>query len=413
MMSKQAISGKTGVWIIGAGGEIATTLIVGALAIRKGLADTTGFVTCLPPMAELNLVALDQLVFGGVDIRPVSLAGSARNIAANSRTFSRDMLDAVTPALDTIDQDIVFEQELSWWPHAPAAETSAPALDEIVSRMRRQIHGFADKHALQHVVVVNLASAEAHVATTGPHENLAGFEGLVRENRRELVSPSMCYAYAALLEGCAHINFTPSPAASIGALQELAAARGVPFYGDDGKTGETLVKTVLAPMFVQRNLRVLSWEGINMLGNGDGKTLDNPQNREAKIRNKAEVLDNILGYRAHADVDIKYVPSLGDWKTAWDLIHFTGFLDVPMTMQFTWQGCDSILAAPLVLDMVRLGEYALRQGESGPMRHLACFFKNPIGVSEMAFYPQFGMLLEYTYGHLSREQAKQKITPVR
>lgn len=410
-MSKQAITNKTGVWIIGAGGEIATTMVVGALAIRKGLADTTGFVTCMPPMAELSLVTLDQLVFGGIDIRPVSLTESARNIAANSRTFSRDMLDAVTPELDALSEDILIEKDLNWNPLKPAPSISLPALDEIVTRLRRHIRNFADKHGLQRIIVVNLASAEAHGSTTPAHEHLAGFEALIRENRRELVSPSMCYAYAALLEDCAHINFTPSPAATIGALQELAATRNLPFYGDDGKTGETLVKTVLAPMFVQRNLRVLSWEGINMLGNGDGKTLENPQNCEAKIRNKAEVLNNILGYRAHADVDIKYVPSLGDWKTAWDLIHFAGFLNVPMTMQFTWQGCDSILAAPLVLDMVRMGEYALRQGESGPMHHLASFFKNPVGVSEMALYPQFEMLLEYTYDHLRREQSKKKVTP--
>jgi len=412
MMSKQATSGKTGVWVIGAGGEIAATMIVGALAIRKGLAATTGFVTCMPPMSELDLPALDQLVFGGIDIRPVSLPHSASGIARNSRTFSHEMLEAVTPELERIGADIVIDSELSWMPRAAVVGASQPPLEEIVSRLRRHLREFAQRHGLRQVIAVNLASAEARVATTAEHGQLSGFERLIRDNRRELVTPSMCYAYAAFLEGCAHINFTPSHGASIGALQELAAGSGLPYYGDDGKTGETLVKTVLAPMFAQRNLRVLSWEGINMLGNGDGKTLENPLNREAKIRNKAEVLEHILGYHPHADVDIKYVPSLGDWKTAWDLIHFTGFLDVPMTMQFTWQGCDSILAAPLVLDMVRLADFALRQGESGPMRHLACFFKNPLGVSEMALYPQFEMLLEYTCGHLDSEQSRKKITPV-
>ena len=167
------------------------------------------------------------------------------------------------------------------------------------------------------------------------------------------------------------------------------------------------MKTALAPMFAWRNLRVMSWEGVNMLGNNDGKALDQPDNRVAKLRNKGNVLQNILGYDPHAGVDINFVPSLGDWKTAWDLIHFQGFLDVKMSMQFTWQGCDSILAAPLVLDMVRLSEFAARNGESGLMRHLAAFFKNPIGVEEMALHSQFERLLRYTERHLAQQRAPQ------
>jgi myo-inositol-1-phosphate synthase len=152
-------------------------------------------------------------------------------------------------------------------------------------------------------------------------------------------------------------------------------------------------------MFACRNLRVLSWEGVNLLGNNDGKTLADPRNREMKLRHKERVLEGILGYSPHAGVTINYVPSLGDWKTAWDLIHFRGFLDVPMTMQFTWQGCDSVLAAPLVLDLVRLMDFAARQGEHGPMRHLAAFFKQPLGVEEMDLHRQFQMLLDYAERH--------------
>jgi myo-inositol-1-phosphate synthase len=162
-------------------------------------------------------------------------------------------------------------------------------------------------------------------------------------------------------------------------------------------------------MFVYRNLQVMSWEGVNMLGNGDGKTLSDPNNRVAKLRNKGNVLENILGYPVHSGVNIEYVPSLGDWKTAWDLIHFQGFLDVPMTMQFTWQGCDSILAAPLVLDMVRMSAFAAHNNEHGPMKHLACFFKSPHGVSEMGFQKQFEMLLEYAYQHLAQAPAKDAL----
>ncbi|TPW14105.1 MAG: myo-inositol-1-phosphate synthase, partial [Halothiobacillaceae bacterium] len=284
----------------------------------------------------------------------------------------------------------------------------------LIEQLRAAIRDFKLKHQLDHVVVVNLASAEAVPDVGARHNTLSDFEQLLSENHKALVTPSMAAAYAALREGCSYINFTPSPGAAIPGLLELAKQQKLPHYGNDGKTGETLVKTTLAPMFAMRNLHVMSWEGFNMLGNGDGKTLNNPDNRQAKLENKTRVLDNILGYSPHSDVAINYVPSLGDWKTAWDLIHFKGFLDVPMTLQFTWQGCDSILAAPLVLDMVRFAEYAYRQHEVGPMHHLACFFKNPIEVEDMSLFVQFEALgtLHVTLMHppppqTSRSAAKQ------
>jgi myo-inositol-1-phosphate synthase len=216
----------------------------------------------------------------------------------------------------------------------------------------------------------------------------------------------MAWVYAGFSEGCAYVNFTPNLGANVAALQQLAEAKGVSYCGNDGKTGETLVKTALAPMFACRNLRVMSWEGYNLLGNNDGRTLNDPDNSKAKIGNKEAVLERILGYPVQAGVSINFVPSLGDWKTAWDLIHFQGFMDVPMTMQFTWQGCDSILAAPLVLDLIRLIHFAGCQGESGPTPHLASFFKNPIGVAEQSLSAQFGLLLEYVERHRSKIAAK-------
>ena len=401
-MTGRGSSRKTGVWIIGALGEIASTLIVGTLAIRNGLASTTGLVTQLPPMDRLDLIPLDNLVFGGQDLRSLSVMDAVEEVYRRSRTFFRETLDAVLPCLASIDDDVIVDTGLAWNVLGPAQDL--PPLNEVIARQRKLLRAFADKYALDHVVVVNLASAEPLPAEVREHESLDAFKRLLFEDRKDLVSPSMAYAYAGFMEGCSYINFTSSLGASIDALQELARRRGLPHYGNDGKTGETLVKTVLAPMFLYRNLQVLSWEGINMLGNNDGKTLDDPNNRKAKLKNKADVLNGILGYPVHADVEINYVPSLGDWKTAWDLIHFKGFLDVPMTMQFTWQGCDSILAAPLVLDMVRLSEFAARHGETGPMRHLASFFKNPMDVDEMGFFPQFEVLLDYTNRHITRQQ---------
>jgi myo-inositol-1-phosphate synthase len=136
----------------------------------------------------------------------------------------------------------------------------------------------------------------------------------------------------------------------------------------------------------------MSWVGHNIFGNMDGRVLDDPRNKAAKVRSKDHLLAAILGYPPQTHVSIEYIQSLGDWKTAWDHVHFRGFLGTPMTLQFTWQGCDSILAAPLVLDLVRLVERAHRAGEYGVLEWLACFFKSPLGVAEQDFGRQVALL---------------------
>jgi myo-inositol-1-phosphate synthase len=148
-------------------------------------------------------------------------------------------------------------------------------------------------------------------------------------------------------------------------------------------------------MFKYRDLQVLSWVGYNLLGDRDGRVLAHADNLATKVRSKDSVLASILGYPVHTHVGIDFVESLHDLKTAWDFIHFQGFLDHKMTMQFTWQGCDAILAAPLVLDMVRLAELAMRRGEGGPMSHLAPYFKSPIGVHAQDLHSQFHAMMDY------------------
>src|SRR5204862_8145859 len=162
---------------------------------------------------------------------------------------------------------------------------------------------------------------------------------------------SATYASAVLDLGWTYINFTPSLGASFPAAEELAAQRGAAHGGKDGKTGETLLKTVLAPMFALRNWRILSWVGHNIFGNRDGLVLDDPVNKASKIRTKDQVISGVVGYKPQTHVSIEYIESLDDWKTAWNHIHFRGFLGVKMSLQFTWQGCDSLLAAPLVVDL--------------------------------------------------------------
>jgi myo-inositol-1-phosphate synthase len=264
-----------------------------------------------------------------------------------------------------------------------------------VERIERALTAFRRGAGVERVVVVNLASTEPVLPDCEAHHSLDAFEAALDGGRASAFAPSVLYAYAAFRQGCAFVNFTPSRGPRVAALNELAYARGVPYCGSDGKTGETLVKTALAPMFAQRNLRVLSWLGFNLLGNSDGRALADPRAKASKLATKGGVLPAILGYAPHAKVAIDYVPSLGDWKTAWDFIHFEGFLGTKMAMQFTWQGADSALAAPLVLDLVRFGDLALRRREAGPLTHLASFFKDPIGVGEHSLPAQLQLLLDY------------------
>ena len=191
-----------------------------------------------------------------------------------------------------------------------------------------------------------MASTEPPFALGDVHLALAKLKAALERGHEPVLPASALYAWAALDLGLPYINFTPSLGVSVPALEELAHQRNAVFGGKDGKTGETLLKTVLAPMFVHRNWRILSWVGHNIFGNRDGLVLNDPQNKASKIGTKDKVIAQIAGYKPQTHVSIEYIESLDDWKTAWDHIHFQGFLGVKMSMQFTWQGCDSILAAP-------------------------------------------------------------------
>ncbi|MEM9057357.1 MAG: inositol-3-phosphate synthase, partial [Pseudomonadota bacterium] len=335
----------------------------------------------------------------GVDIVDTTTTQAVEQVYRRSRTITHETLETIRPGLRAIDANVAHEPALRWSPLRPPGD-GAP-LARIVETLRRELRAFRERNTLDAVVVVNLASAEPEPADAPAQRELDALEGAIAEDRKDQVSPAMVTAYAAFAERCPYVNFTPNLSVRCPSLQQFAASRSLPYYGDDGKTGETLVKTALGPMFACRNLHVMSWEGTNLLGNNDGRALDDADNRVAKLRNKASVLDSIVGYPVHSNVNIDYVPSLGDWKTAWDLVHFRGFMDVPMSLQFTWQGCDSVLAAPLILDMARLAEFAQRKGESGPMVHLAMYFKNPLEVDEMSLYPQFETLLAYARHHLA------------
>ena len=397
--------GRTGVWLIGAQGSLASTVVTGARAIARGLAGRGALVTELPELRGLPFVDFEDLVFGGWDVAPTGLRARARAMEIEDRALPPGLVAALDDDL-AVAEGRVRPGFLDGGGPATRALASRrfvakrESLVVAAQRLGDDLDRFRADHALEAVVVVNLASTEASIPLGPEHRRLESFRRLLQTNRRARLTPSMLYAYAALERGYPYVNFTPSLGISPPALQELGLKHHVPFFGSDGKTGETLMKTVLAPLFRYRNLEVLSWEGFNILGGGDGRVLDDPRHKRSKVRSKSGVLASSLGYAPHSRVSIEYVPSMGNWKTAWDYIHFRGFLGTKMTAQFIWEGCDSILAAPLVLDLVRLTEFAHRKGEAGPMAHLACFFKDPMGVPIHAFTEQFRLLVDYAERHL-------------
>ncbi|MFM9024731.1 MAG: inositol-3-phosphate synthase [Planctomycetaceae bacterium] len=398
-------SSRVGLWLVGAKGGVATTLLTGLAGLRSGAVPTVGLVTARPPFDRLGLVDFSAIVVGGHDIRAGSLAAEARRMWAESRAIAPELLEAAAPLFAEVEPrlrpgTVVAAGEriggLADLPGAVVVETPRQAVD----RLRRDIEAFAAAERLAHVVVVNVASTEPPPSRPIPAE-FAEIDPLLDDAAECPLPASSLYFLAAAGAGASYVNFTASTGAAAAALQRLALDRGIAHAGNDGKTGETLLKSVLAPMFAARNLEVMSWVGHNIFGNMDGRVLDDPRNKAAKVRSKDHQLSSILGYAPQTHVSIEYIESLGDWKTAWDHVHFRGFLGTPMTLQFTWQGCDSILAAPLVLDLVRLVERAHRAGERGLLGWLACFFKSPLGVADQDFSRQLAMLHAWAAARMS------------
>ena len=393
---------RVGIWLIGAKGGVATTTIVGLTSLKKGLIGTAGLVTHLPQFQHLELPDWADLVVGGHEIRDISLADEAMRLADESHTVSREVIARCKAELNRIDRRIrpgtVYKVGSTIAGLAAADVPARESPREAVDRLQRDLAEFVRAEKLAHVVVVNVASTEPPVEETAVPKSWAELEPLLDKPRACPLPASSLYAIAALDSGASYVNFTPSLGSTPAAIDELARLRGTRHMGRDGKTGETLMKSALAPMFTRRNFRVMSWVGHNIFGNMDGKVLADPANKQAKIASKDRLLGEILGYRPQTHVSIEYIESLGDWKTAWDHVHFSGFLGTPMALQFIWQGCDSVLAAPLVLDLVRFTELARRRGQTGPLTFLASFFKSPLGVEEHGFDRQFQMLEDWAGG---------------
>jgi myo-inositol-1-phosphate synthase len=393
------VTRRVGLWLIGACGGVGSTAALGLEALRRGLIGPTGLTTALPAFQSLDLDGFDSFVIGGHDIRQSNFRQAVREMHERANVFDPQLMETCLPALEQWSANVrpgtVLNtgpaiHRLADLPEAHRAENAQSAIDRIQADLKT----FRAAHQLDQVVVINVASTEPPVPVEEMHSSIEKLRPAL-ETRRPVLPASALYAWATLDLGWPYINFTPSLGASFPAAEQLAQERKAVVGGKDGKTGETLLKTVLAPMFALRNLKILSWVGHNIFGNRDGQVLDDPANKASKIQTKDQVLAQIVGYKPQTHVSIEYIESLDDWKTAWDHIHFQGFLGVKMMMQFTWQGCDSLLAAPLVIDLARLALLSQRRGEVGVLRHLACFFKSPMGVQEHDFFKQFALMQEY------------------
>lgn len=375
---------KLGIWFIGAWGGVSTTAAVGLAALQEGVTSETALVTALPMFDGVDLADWSQFTVGGHEIRDTSYAAETDVLHNQSHVFSPAIVNATRDRLAEFDKNvrpgtlINVGATIASFAGEPAKKFVGETPTAAIERIAADLRDFKERNGLDHVVVMNLSSTEPPLDDVTPAEKWSDLSAQLDSGDAPLPASSL-YAIAAFEVDCSYVNFTPSVGTNLPAINELSLEKGTLHVGRDGKTGETLLKSVLAPMFAARNLKVQSWVGHNIFGNLDGKVLDDPINKANKVRSKDHLLTEILGYQPQTLVSIEYIESMGDWKTAWDHIHFDGFLDTRMTMQFTWQGCDSLLAAPLALDLIRLTEREQRRGKSGIMRHLSSFFKSPMG----------------------------------
>ena len=389
------MSEKLGVLIVGAGGAVASTVIAGVALMKKGIVPRLGMLTEADLGKKLPLSAIDDLEFGGWDIRTTDLFEAAKHHGVIPRHL-----------LPEVEEEL---RALRPWPAIVSPTFLAGDLgDNAVEgtsyrdqlrNMRAQIEAFKKERKLDRVVIVNLASTERYTQIADVHVTPEAFEaGLDANDPR--ISPAMRYLYLAIMTDTPHVNFTPS-LSNIPALDTLSRKRGVPIAGENGKTGQTLLKTVLAPAFAVRQLVVQGWYSTNILGNNDGRVLDDPGSNKTKVTSKLGVLDNILGYNVEDhQVHIHYYRPRGDAKEAWDNIDLLGFLGESMQIKVNFLCRDSILAAPLVVDLVRLMDVAHHAGECGVQRQFSVFFKSPYRVEGQPvvhdLFEQHRMLREWS-----------------
>ncbi|MEV0714010.1 inositol-3-phosphate synthase [Asanoa sp. NPDC050611] len=425
--SKQHIeppAGRLGVLTVGLG-AVASTFIAGVELIRRGLAEPVGSLSQLgtislggdgsrPIRDTVPLAGLDQLVFGAWD--PIS--DTAYDAALKCGVLDRHAhIEPIATALKEIEpMPAIFAQQyvrrLDGTNVKPAGTRR-----ELAEAIRKDIRDFKAAHSCDRLVVIWCASTEVYIEPGPAHDDLAAFEAAMDADD-ETVPPSMLYAYAALKEGVPFVNGAPNLTVDVPAMTELAHTTGVPIAGKDFKTGQTLLKTVLAPMVKARMLGLAGWYSTNILGNRDGEVLDDPDSFRTKEKSKLGVLEHILepdlfpGLYGdfHHKVRINYYPPRGDQKEGWDNIDIVGWLGYPMQIKVDFLCRDSILAAPLVLDLVLFTDLAQRAGLAGVQEWLSFYFKDPQDATEHDLFVQRTML-ENTLRRLTGKQQIAGVMP--
>jgi len=392
-------------------GAVATTFIAGVEAVRKGLAKPFGSLTQMntirlgkrtedrsPLIREfVPLAGLDQLVFGGWDPIP----DNAYESAVKSGVLERSHLDPIAEFLKGIQpMPAAFDTTYVKLLDGPNKKVAANKR-ELAEALREDIRRFRTENDLDRVVMVWCGSTEIFLRPGPAHQTLEAFEKAMEENDLS-IAPSMLYAYAALMEGVPYANGAPNLSGDIPALEALAKEKGLPMAGKDFKTGQTLMKTILAPGFKTRMLGLNGWFSTNILGNRDGEVLDDPESFKTKEESKLGVLEHILQPKLYPDlygniyhkVRINYYPPRGDNKEGWDNIDIFGWLGYPMQIKVDFLCRDSILAAPIVLDLVLFLDLASRAGMKGIQEWLSFYFKSP--QTPVGLYPEHDIFIQQT-----------------
>jgi myo-inositol-1-phosphate synthase len=401
-------TGKLGVLLPGLG-AVATTFIAGVLNVRKGLAKPIGSLTQMgtirlgkrtekrSPLIKdfVPLASLDDLVFGGWDIFPDNMYEAAKNAAVlQDRHLDpiKDELSAIQPMKAVFSPDYVKRL------HGTYIKEGANKM-ELAEQLREDIRRFKAENGCDRLVMIWCGSTEIFLKETAVHATIESFEEGLRQNSHD-IAPSMIYAYAAIMENVPYVNGAPNLSADIPALMDLAVARKVPVGGKDFKTGQTLIKTIMAPGLKARMLGLSGWFSTNILGNRDGEVLDDPESFKTKEESKLGVLDFILQPHLYPDlykdfyhkVRINYYPPRGDNKEGWDNIDIFGWLGYPMEIKIDFLCRDSILAAPLVLDLALFFDLAQRVGMRGIQEWLSFYFKSPMHAPTI--YPEHDLFIQ-------------------
>ena len=405
--------GKLGVMCVGLG-AVSTTFITGVLMTRKGLAKPVGSMTQYDKIRVgrgkdkkylhygeiVPLSSLDDMVFGAWDVYPANAyesAVEAEVLKAKDIEPVRDELLAIRPMKAAFDRKYASRLDGD-------NVKDCATRREMVEALREDIRRFKKENDCDRIVVIWAASTEIYVPVDETvHGSLAAFEKALDANDTDRIAPSMCYAYAALLEGAPFIMGAPNTTVDIPAMWELAEKTKMPIAGKDFKTGQTLVKSGFAPIIGTRCLGLNGWFSTNILGNRDGLVLDEPANFHTKEVSKLSTLESILTPEEQPDlyadyyhkVRINYYPPRGDNKEGWDNIDIFGWMGYPMQIKINFLCRDSILAAPLVLDLVLLTDLAARKGRFGTQRFLSFFLKSPMHNYEEGEIPVNHLFKQY------------------